>query len=388
MLVTYKYRLKPAKCQLPLLYQFTGCSRYVYNQALAEFKTQGQMLSWYNQNAKLVALKKQLVWLRSAHSQVLQLALRDLDLAYKAYVKMVKVDPSTKLHYRKRGLNDSFRYSQNIKVRNSTIYLPKIGWVRYIDTRPVTGKIKQCTVKREGLYWYICLACEVPIFETVKVNNVLGLDLGLKQFATLSDGSTVDNARPLEKQLHKLRLVQRRLSRKAKGSYNKAKQRLKVAKVHAKIRNCRQDYLHKISTALVKNHDAVTVEGLHVQDMLKNKYLSRSVSDAGWSTFINMLKYKCTLYGKHFIQLDQYLATTKTCSACGSVQDMPLHIRTYKCDCGLVLDRDYNAALNIQRAGLAQLACGALPVTISAQEPTKVLSTVGIPVVNHGEDAN
>jgi putative transposase len=294
-------------------------------------------------------------WLGEIHSQVLQQSLKDLDSAYRHFFLRVKKGEKPGFpRFKKKGLKDSFRYPQGIKVQDGKV----------LDSRPTEGEVLQATVKREGEHWFVCLACEVELPDPASIpvteNRAVGIDVGLKTFAMLSDGTEIENPRFLAKALAKLRKAQRRLSRKVKGSNNRKKQAVKIARLHAGVKNCRKDFAHKSSTAIVKNHDVIAVEGLNIRRMVRNRHLSRAISDAGWRLFMQMLKYKAEWAGKHFVRIGRFVATSQTCSACGEKKPMPLDVRSYSCgNCGLVVDRDWNAGLNIRAAGLAVLnACG------------------------------
>ena len=198
-----------------------------------------------------------------------------------------------------------------------------------------------------------------PAPVSVTEDRAVGIDVGLKSFAVLSDGTEIENPRFLRKALAKLKRAQRRLSRKTKRSNRWKKQVAKVVKLHIQVKNARKDFAHKVSTAIVKNHDVIAVEDLHIKGMVKNRHLSRAISDVGWGLFFDMLRYKALWAGKHFVQNGRFLATSQVCSCCGEKKPMTLSVRTYACPgCGTVLDRDWNASLNIRAAGLAVLARG------------------------------
>lgn len=369
---TFRYRLEPTTVQATLFAQFAGCARYVFNRGLAErifaFDDGDKPLSFVDQCNALPTVKKAegTAWLRVVDSQVLQQALKDLDRAYRHFFRRIKTGQVPGFpRFKKKGENDAFRFPQRVKAEGGKVFLPKIGWVRYRDSRPVEGTIKQATVKREGQHWFVCLACEVEIADfalpAVIEERSIGIDVGLKSFAVLSDGTEIANPRFLAEQLKRLKYAQRALSRKVKGSANRKKQIVKVAKLHTDVKNARKDFTHKLSTEIVKNHDVICVEDLNIEGMVKNRCLSRAISDVGWGGFLAMLEYKAKWFGKHFVKVGRFLATTKTCSACGAKKPIPLGVRTYSCgDCGLVLDRDLNASLNIRAAGLAVLACGGI----------------------------
>lgn len=368
---TFRYRLEPNALQRQLFARFAGCCRFVFNQGLAtrkaSYETEGKTLSYADQCKALPDMKQaeETTWLGEVHSQVLQQALKDLDAAYQHFFRRVQGGETPGFpRFKKKGQKDAFRYPQGVKVEGGRVYLPKIGWVKYRNSRLVEGRILQATIKREGGHWFISLACEVELPDAAPVaateERAVGIDVGLKSFAVLSDGSEIENPRFLKSALAKLKRAQRLLSRKTKRSNNWKKQLAKVVKLHIQVKNARKDFAHKVSTAIVKNHDVIAVEDLNIKGMVKNRHLSRAISDAGWGAFLDMLKYKAAWAGKHFVRIGRFEATSKTCSACGDKKAMPLSVRTYACDgCGMALDRDWNASLNIRAAGLVVLnACG------------------------------
>ena len=319
---------------------------------------------------KLPYLKRsaETVWLKEIHSQVLQQALKNLESAFKHFLRRLqnKEKPGFP-RFKKKGDNGSFRYPQGISCENGKVYLPKIGWVNYRDSRSIEGVIKQATIKREGIYWNIHIVCEielnvkkVPISE----NDAIGIDLGIKNFAYFSDGQIVENQKILNTYLKKLAFLQRQYAHKKKGSNNQKKTGVKIAKLYRLIKNIRKDFQHKLSTHIAKNHGVVAVENLNIKRMMLNRCLARAISDAGWRGFVNYLEYKCAWLGKHFVKVGRFLPSTKQCSSCGNLQNIALQTRVYTCTiCGLQLDRDLNASINIRAAGLSVLkACGELSI--------------------------
>jgi putative transposase len=363
---TFRYRLKPTHTHQILFSQFAGSCRYVYNWALALCKSiyalDKTLLNYVTLAKKLTLLKKAIetMWLADVHSQVLQQSLKDLEIAFKKFFKEGAGYPQ----FKKKGKKDSFRYPQGVQVNNGKVYLPIIGWVPFYNSRQIEGIIKQVTVKRQGKHWYIALSCIIEkelLVRQLNVATMVGIDLGLNRYATLSNGIVIENQRFLRSYLDKLAWEQRKLSRKKKGSNNFKKQVLRVHKCHIKIANCRNDFAHKETTKIVKNHDIIVVEDLNIKGMVQNHCLALSISDAGWQDFVFKLQYKATWHEKLLVKIDRFEPSSKKCSSCGSKQDMPLHVRTYKCQCGLEMDRDLNASINIKAAGHAVLnACGGL----------------------------
>jgi putative transposase len=266
---------------------------------------------------------------------------------------------------RKHGRRDSFRLTGSIKVHPRSVTLPRIGCVRTKEpTEKFRGRILSATVKREADRWYVSLAVEVERPDPKPIDGpVVGIDLGLKCFAVVSDGARLESPKPLAKALRRLRHRQRLHSRKQRGSRNRRKSAAGLARLHRRIRCQRTDFLQKATTALAKTKSVIVVEDLSVQGMVRNRHLSRSIADAGWGEFRQMLEYKTQWYGSRLIVAPRFYRSTKTCSACGHVRDMmPLGERVFRCEaCGAEIDRDLNAARN-----LASLVAGSSPETQNA----------------------
>ncbi len=371
---TFKFRLKPRPKELDLLLQFAGARRWVYNRGLAQrkeaFEKRKERITLFDQNNELVLLKTQeeTLWLQDIHSQVLQQALHDLDSAYDHFFRRLKNREKPGYpRFKCRGEQDSFRYPQGVKVRDGRAWLPKIGWMRFKKTREIEGEIKQTTVIREGDRWYVCFSCEIEQEITPReAHDLLGIDLGIEFFAVgISQEDEVKVASPsfLKAGLSHLRFLNRQLSKKVKGSKNRLKAKAELNLCHAQIRNQRKNFLHELSTLLVKSHDAIVVENLKIKSLLMKttRGMARAISDAGWREFLEMLAYKCLWYGKKLIEVGEYFASTKLCSLCGAKNEMPLSMRTYRCSCGLEIHRDINAARNIRAAGMSVLKPVELP---------------------------
>lgn len=268
---------------------------------------------------------------------------------------------------RKHGPRDSFRLTGSIHVHARSLSLPRVGCVRTKESaEKFRGRILSATVSREADRWYVSLAVEVERDDPHPVEGpVVGIDLGLKSFAMLSDGTQIEAPKPLAKALHRLRHRQRRHSRKQRGSRNRRKSAVGLARLHRRIRCRRADFLHKATTDLAKTKSVIVVEDLHVRGMIRNHSLARSIADAGWSEFRRMLEYKTQWYGSRLVVAPRFYPSTKTCSGCGAVKGaMPLSERVFRCEaCGLEIDRDLNAARNLAAvAGSSpetQNACGA-----------------------------
>ena len=302
-------------------------------------------------------------WLTEVHSQILQQSLKDLDGALRHFFRRIKKKLKSGFpRFKCRGVKDSFRFPQGVKCLHGKVYLPKIGWVSYYNSRPIEGDIKQAVVKRHGDRWFVHIVCSIGIEIPSKnppYENVLGIDLGIKQLAVFSNGDVIENLHFLKVDLKRLAKTQRSLSRKKRGSKNRKKSAKRVGKAHRRIANKRKDHLHKISTQIIESQDVIVVETLNIQGMIRNRCLSQAIADVSWSMLLRFLKYKADWYGKKYIEIPRFTPTSKTCSSCKSQQKMPLSVRIYECkSCGLRLDRDLNAAINIKAAGLAVLACG------------------------------
>jgi putative transposase len=379
----FRFRVYPTSAQQNLLARQFGCVRWVYNHFLARrqetYEATGEGLSYADTTGELAALKRTegLEWLREAHSQTLQQGLKDLDAAYNRFFAKQNRYPKFKKRYEKQ----SCRYPQGVKLagegRDGQVYLPKIGWLRCVVHCKVDGKIKQVTVSKTPAGRYF-VSVQVEMTHTVPApaGGVTGIDLGLTRFATLSNGEKIVPPRYLRKAEQRLKRLQRRVSRRAKGSKGREKARLQLARQHEKVSNQRSDFLHKLSRRLVDENQVLAVEDLSVKNMLRNRHLSKSISDASWSEFQRQLRYKGEWYGCQVITLDRFYPSSKRCHTCGSLNTaLRLSDRIWTCEtCGMWHDRDLNAALNILSAatagtvesyaggeGQAQLSVGAVP---------------------------
>ncbi len=377
----FKYRLDPTDKQSQLFAQFAGACRFLYNRGLEQRKTayekEGKSVKYFEQNNELVSLKKQeaTLWLKDVHSQVLQQSLKNLDTAFQNFFQNVKTGKKPGFpRFKCKGVRDSFRYPQGIKVEGENVYLPKIGWVRFRKSREIEGEIKQTTILREGEHWYVSFSTEREIVDPAPVplqeERTVGIDMGLKTFATMATGTAnkpiyVSNPRFLTQYLPRLRVLARRLSKKVKFSKNWLKAKKQLSKLHTRIKRCREDFAHKLSTSVVKSHDIICVEGLRIANLLEKgtKSLSRSIADASWRFFLRCLEYKAKERGKHFVETGKFFPSTQTCSQCGARKNMKLSDREYRCDtCSMVVERDLNSAIVEKAAGMSVLkACGAIP---------------------------
>ncbi len=281
----FKYRLEPTNAQQELFAQFAGSARFLYNRGLEQRKTayekEEKTITYYDQNNELVALKKdeKTSWLSNIHSQVLQQALQNLDRAFQNFFQRVKEGKKPGFpKFKCKGVHDSFRYPQGVKIEGENVYLPKIGWVQFRKSREIQGVVKQTTVIREGDHWYVSFSTEReipdPASPPISEEKAVGIDVGLKQFATMASGlenrpTYISNPRFFSEYLPRLRVLSRRLSKKVKGSKNWHKAKKQLSKLHAKIRHCREDFVHKLSTNIINSHDVICVEGLNVANLLE-----------------------------------------------------------------------------------------------------------------------
>ena len=359
---TYKFRLKPNSEQKILLAKHFGCARFVFNHFLAErqeeYKNEGKSSNYYTQQARLVELKKcEYKWLKEVNSQTLQVALRNMDTAYQNFFKKKSGFPN----FKSKKSKNSFSVPQHCSVDEYKIYIPKFReGIAYFKDRKVKGVVKSMTLSLtpSGKY-FVSILTEQQYEPIAKTGKVVGIDLGLKDFVITSDGEKYKNNRFLIKYQNKLSTAQKHLSRKHKGSNNFEKQRVKVARLYEKVSNARTDYLHKVSLDLVRNYDVICLEDLNIKGMMKNHRLARQISDVAWGGFVGMLTYKADWNDKEIVKIDRFYPSSKTCHNCGYVKkDLKLSDRSWACpECGAILDRDVNAAMNILSAGLADYTC-------------------------------
>jgi putative transposase len=365
MLNTYQFRAYPNTGHKEFIAQHFGCTRKVYNHFLGkheqDYKDSQKPWNFYEYKRELPVLKEQFPFLKDVNSQSLQAAVQNLDKAYKSFFARRAKHPRFKSKHHRQ----SFCVPQNTKVdfERGLVFIPKLKTgIRCKFHRRFEGTIKQTTLtKTQNGEYYISITVEEPdtvqkMQHTLDEAKAVGIDVGLLSFLTLSDGTKVDNPRWFKQSEKKLARVQRKLSKRIKGSKNRNKQRLKVAKQHQKVSNQRKDFQHKLSRKIVDDSQVsmIFVEDLNVRGMLKNRKLAKHISSVAWGQFLRFLEYKAHRAGKFFGKIGRFEPSSKMCHVCGHINhDLDLSERTWQCPhCLSVLDRDINAAINIRDIGL------------------------------------
>lgn len=356
-----KFRIYPNKEQQNLINQTLGCCRFIYNKGLdmrnKAFEN-GEKINYSKTSAMLTEFKKtdELSFLRDVDAVALQQSLRDLDRGFVNFFQKRARHPRFKSKHNNHQSYRTINQNNKIRIVGKYIKLPKLGYVKVRQSMDI-GKINNATVIRtpSGKYFVVL---NVEFEPKVKQNNggSIGIDVGIKEFYSDSNGNIVSNPKFLEKSLKKLRREQRKLSRKQKGSNNRNKQRIRVAKVHEKITNQRDDFLQKISTMLISENQVICIEDLKIKNMVRNHRLARCISSVSWGKFFNMLDYKASWYGNKIIKVPIMYPSSQTCSCCGYKNPLVknLAIRKWECpNCHTKHDRDTNASMNILNKGLS-----------------------------------
>ena len=361
----YKYRFYPTVEQVKLLAQTFGCVRFVYNHILRwrtdEYYNNQNSISYLQASAKLTQIKKQVefAWLNNVSSVALQQAIRHQQSAFKNFFEKRAKYPT----FKKKNANQSATFTQSaFKYQDGKIYLAKskeplnIHWSRNLPSSPSSITISKDSA---GRYFVSCL-CEFDNQILPKLDAIIGLDVGIKHLIVTSNGDKIDNPRYFAKYEKKLAKAQRAINRKQLGSANRTKAKLKVAKIHAKIKDCRLDNLHKLSRKIINENQAICVETLRIKNLVKNPKLAKHIADCSWGEFVRQLEYKADWGGRTLVKIDQFYPSSKRCSNCGyTLGFLKLDAREWVCpECGVTHDRDINASINIKTVGTAGLVCG------------------------------
>ncbi len=360
MKLSHKIEIKPNKAQAQYLTCACGVARFTYNWALnhrikahkaGEKLTRGLLKAEFNQ-IKYTEFPFVTDVTKCASEQ----ALANLDAAYQRFFKKQARFPK----FKKKGARDSFYIANDqLKIEPTGVRIPKLGWVKTTEALRLKGKILSAIVSRRAHKWFISIAVELAEDQVLKAcenQAAIGVDLGIKTLATLSTGETIEGPKPLKKNLKKLRRADKRLSRRVKGSKNREKARKHLARIHYHVACIRKDSIDKLTTYLCENFKIICIEDLATSNMLKNHKLARAIADMGWGEFKRQLVYKSELYSNELRIIGRFVPTSKTCCCCGNIkEDLKLYDRVYECGCcGLVLDRDLNAAINICTVGLTE----------------------------------
>jgi putative transposase len=359
-LKAYKYRIYPTKEQEILLAKTFGCVRFVWNKLVENFNNNDGSTV----NEKTLKDQEEFEFLKEVSAATLQQKTRDFIEFKKQYFNKKRKTKLGRPKFKKKFNRQSFRLPNQkftLDQEKSLVRLEKIGWVKIVLDRtiPEEADFRSITVSKTPTdKYFVSILVQQELNPILSTGKVVGIDLGLNDLFILSNGQVINNPKWFRKNQSKLKKAQKHLSRKTKGSNRYNRQRIKVAKVYENITNSRTYFLHNVSTQLVKTFDLIVVEDLNVFGMLKNHKLAKSISDASWSTFVDMLKYKCNWYGKTLVKIDRFYPSSKTCSNCGHKEDkMPLNIREWTCpSCGSKHDRDLNASINILKKGWSDLS--------------------------------
>jgi len=357
----FLYRLYVNKTQSDKLDNLLRLARQLYNAALQQrrdaWKYQHKSLNYYDQANQLKEVRNEIPEFAQLNFSATQDMLRRLDKSFKAFFRRVKSgDKAGFPRFKGRNRFDSITfptYGDGIKIKGGRLYVQNVGLLKIKIHRVLEGEINTVTIKRECGKWYVVFSNTVEIKPLPVSDRTVGIDVGLESFAVTSDGEYIENPRYLREAEVVLRVAQRSVSRKKKGSNNRRKAVRLLAKKHLRVKRQRADFAHKVADNLVKNYGRIAVEDLRIKNMVRNHHLARSISDAGWGQFLSILAYKAEYAGREFVQVNPN-GTSQICSGCGATVKKSLSTRVHNCPaCGLSLNRDFNAALNIKRLGLS-----------------------------------
>jgi len=357
MLKSYKYRLIPNNTQKILLGKTFGCVRFAWNKNVDTFNSYDKKSNPNPIFLTSTEIRNEYEWMKEVSASAIQQKEIDFKQFKKQKFSSKRKKKIGNPSFKSKHDKQSFRLpNQKFSIENNRIRLEKIGRVKFVIDRELPlGKLMSITISKDmvGAY-YASILIETDIKQLEKTGKEVGIDVGIKEFLTSSDGKVVSNPKYFRESQSKLKKAQQRLSKKKKGSNRRSKAKLKVAKIHKKVSNQRNYFLHNVSTQLVKDYDTIVIEDLNVVGMVSNRKLSKSISDASWSKFYSMLDYKCTWYGKKLIKINRFEPTSKKCSSCGWIKkDLTLKDRIFNCEvCDLSIDRDLNASLNILSVGV------------------------------------
>jgi len=375
--MAHKIRLKPTLQEETFLEKCCGTSRFVYNYGLSEIKNclsnNKKAPSWMQIDKQLNSIKKQeYPWMYEVPSCIGQQALSHLGSAVSRFFKKISKFPV----FKKKGQQESFTLNNrtaHIEIdTGNRLCITKDIHIKMYEKCRFAGKIMSYSLRKTANRWYVSVTVEIEKPENLPLNeSQVGVDLGIKHFLTASDGRVVENPKFLRNGLKKIKRLQRLVSRKVKGSKNRLKAKMRLANAHFKISNLRKDFLHRTTTQLIKAYGIIKIEDLNVKGMLRNHKLALAISDVGWSEFVRQLCYKSELYGRTIIKIPRFFPSSKTCSQCNTVKpELKLSQRFFVCEsCGLILDRDLNAAFNIQK--YTGIVPEFKPVEISVSESMK-----------------
>jgi putative transposase len=375
-ILAHKIRLYPNNKQKTMLAKSCGASRFAYNWALAEWKRQydnGEKPNETKLRRDLNAIKKeQFPWMYEVSKCCVQQAVKDLGIAFNRFFKGFARYPK----FKRKFVNDSFYLDNlNFRLRDDRIHLARIGEIRLGEKLRFEGKLMAATISREASQWYISIQVEISdIAPLQKTSKTVGIDVGVRQYAD-SNGNFYDVPRSYRTSERRLRRLQQSLSRKQKGSRNRHKARGKVSRCHLRVKNIRQDWLHKLTSEIIRNNDVIGIEDLNVKGMVRNKHLAKSITDACFGEFRRQIEYKSLLYGRRVVIVPRFYPSSKLCNRCGTkTKSIPLSIREWTCEkCGTEHHRDTNAAINVKVYAESSpvSACGEFSASVDATHSSK-----------------